>query len=207
MIKQKNCNYFFVHKETTLPYFLKDNVIFAGISVNEMDKALTSRIEANRKEYERLLKDNNYTDVRFNPKNGGLSAVHKEHNFDPTIGKFGIPRGDYERISLDVLYEYGNSVILESEKLGYEIKTPEGFLNGKLFDIKGIEGIGENNIINNLKSANKKGVESIVFYYHDKNLFSEKQIRESYQFYLRNSNRKRIQYVYYIVDGKLHALK
>ena len=48
-----------------------------------MDKVLADRIEANSKEYVRLLEDDNYTDVRFNPKNGALSAIHKEHRFDP----------------------------------------------------------------------------------------------------------------------------
>ena len=65
-----------------------------------------------------------------------------------------------------------------------------GFLNGKLFDIKGVEGTGKNNIINKFKGASKKEVESIVLYYHDKTIFSEKQIREGYQFYLRNSQNK-----------------
>ena len=41
-----------------------------GVFQNEMDKVLSDRIEANRKEYERLIKDDNYTDVRFNQKNG-----------------------------------------------------------------------------------------------------------------------------------------
>jgi len=43
---------------------------------------------ANRFENERLLKDDNYTDVRFNPKNGALAAIHREHNFDPKRGKY-----------------------------------------------------------------------------------------------------------------------
>ena len=70
-----------------------------------MNEALANRIEANRQEYYRLLEDSNYTGVRFNEKTGGLLAIHREHNFDPTIGKFGIPRGDYEKISVDVLYD------------------------------------------------------------------------------------------------------
>ena len=84
-----------------------------------MNKALEDRIEANRIEYERLLKDENYTDVRFNPNNGALLAIHKEHYFDPTIGIFGIQRGDYEKIASEVLFEYGMSIILNSEILGY----------------------------------------------------------------------------------------
>ena len=171
-----------------------------------MNRALADRIEANRKEYHRLLNDSNYTNVQFNEKTGGLLAVHRYHYFDPTIGIFGIPRGDYERLTSEMLYDYGMSVILKSELSGYKIKTPEGLLNGKLFDIKGIEGTGKNNIINNLKGASKKEVEAIVLYYHDKNLFSEKQLIEGYQFYLRNSHRKNIQHVYYIVDGKLYSL-
>jgi hypothetical protein len=73
-----------------------------------MDKSLADRIDANRNEYERLLIDDKYTNVRFNSRNGALSAIHKEHNFDPTIGIFGIPRGDYELISLDVRMQAKN---------------------------------------------------------------------------------------------------
>jgi hypothetical protein len=171
-----------------------------------VNEALIKQIEINKKVYERLFKDNNYTEVRFNPKTGALSAIHKEHNFDPTIGIFGIPRGDYERISLDVLYEYGRSVILDSEKMSRGIKIPEGTLDGKLFDIKGIEGAGKNNIINQFKDVSKKKAEILVFYYHDKNLFSKEQINNGYKFYRRNSKSQRITTVYYIVEGKLYLL-
>ena len=111
-----------------------------------MDNDLADRIAVNKQEYYRLMNDSNYIDVRFNPKNGALSAIHKNHNFDPTIGKFGISRGEYELISLEVLYEYGRSVVLESEKPSNNKqkthKFSEGFLDGKRFDIKGIEGTG-----------------------------------------------------------------
>lgn len=63
---------------------------------------------------------------------------HKEHQFDPTVGKFGIPRGDYEKNASEVLSKYGMNVVLLSEKQGYGAKTPDGYLSGKLFDIKGI---------------------------------------------------------------------
>ena len=172
-----------------------------------MDKVLSENIETNRKEYERLIKDGNYTDVRFNQKNGALSAIHREHHFDPTIGIFGMPRGNYERIVLNVLYDYGMAVILGSEKLGREIKVSEGYLNGSLFEIKGIEGMSKYNVIKDLKDASKKRAEVIVLYYHDINLFSEIQVRESYQSYLRNSKSKRIRLVYYIVENKVYSLK
>jgi hypothetical protein len=185
---------------------MKNRYFCGHFFINKMNRALADRIEANRIEYHRLLEDSNYTDVRFDDKTGGLLAIHRCHYFDPTVGIFGIPRGEYEKIASDTLYDYGMSVILKSEISGYLIKTPEGLLNGKLFDIKSIEGTGKNNIINNMKGASKKKVEAVVLYYHDKNMFSEKQLREGYQFYLRNSQSKHIQNVYYIVDGKLYLL-
>ena len=174
---------------------------------SSMDKALEVRIEANRKEYERLLKDDDYTDVRFNPRNGALSAIHKKHHFDPTIGKFGIPRGDYERISLDVLYEYGRCIILDSEYTKDGVKAPEGFLDGKRFDIKGVEGIGGRNIIDKISNAGRQGAESIVLYYHDANLFDFQKIVNSYKGYLKLSNTKTVQNVFYIVNNKLYKVE
>ena len=171
-----------------------------------MNKALSDKIETNKKEYERLLKDDNYTNVRFNPKNGALSAIHKDHNFDPTIGKFGIPRGDYELISLDVLYEYGNSIILESERLGEGIKTPDGLLNDVLFDIKGIEGNSNRMIKDAISKASGQGAEIIVLYFHDKNMFDRNIVENGYNKYLDNSKSKRIQKVYSIVDGYLYRI-
>ena len=175
----------------------------------EKQKNTVDRIEIVKEAREKYNSYNtiDWIQAGFDEFSGGYMVYHKDHFFDPTIGKFGIPRGDYERNASKVLVKYGKRVVLCSEKQEYREKTPDGLLNGILFDIKGIEGIGKNNIINNLKSANKKGVESIVFYFHDKKLFSEKQLIESYQFYLRNSKSKRIQQVYYIVDKKLYLLK
>ena len=116
-----------------------------------------------------------------------MSAIHKEHNFDPTIGKFGIPRGDYEKITLNVLYDYGRNAILCSERTPRGTQFADGLLDNNKFEIKGIDGIGKNNIANNL--------------------FSEEQIQKSYQSYLRNSKRKRISHLYYILNGKLYAIK
>ena len=172
-----------------------------------MNKALSDKIETNKADYYCLLNDSNYTDVRFNPKNGALSAIHKEHSFDPTIGKFGIPRGDYERISLDVLYEYGNKVILDSEKLGPNVKAIEGLLNENPFDIKGIEGTGKRNIIGKISDASSKGAEIVVLYYHDASMFDKQRIINAYIGYLKLSKINRIHTVYYIVNNKLHRIE
>ena len=168
-----------------------------------MNKALTDRIEANRKEYYRLLKNDNYTDVRFNPKNGALLAIHREHHFDSSIGKFGIPRGDYEKIAINILYDYGKSVVLWSEK-GIGIKSPEGLLDEKKFEIKSIEGTGKRNIEYKIYEASAQEAEIVVFYYHEESLFSKQQIVDGYNAYLRNSKSKKISVLYYILDKKLY---
>ena len=138
----------------------------------------------------------------------GYWVFHKEHRFDPTEGIFGIPRGDYERISSGVLMNYGMQVALGSEEQSgnnWE-KKPDGLLNEKIFEIKGVEGTGKENILKDIKDASKKGAEIVVFYYHEAHLFNEEQIRDNYQTYLRNSKSKRVRQIYYIVDSKLYTL-
>jgi hypothetical protein len=193
----------------TLPYFLKDNANFAGLKANDknfMERAEVRRIEANKAEYERLRKNQNYIDVRFNEKTGGLLAVHREHSFDPTIGKFGIPRGDYERIASEVLEKYGRSVVLESEKEQYKIRISEGKLDGHNFDIKGIEGVGKRNIIDKISEAGRQGAETVVLYYHDTGMFDYDRLVRGYKGYLNISKTKKVRTVYYIIDKKLHKL-
>ena len=162
---------------------------------------ISERIEANRSAYERLLKDDNYTDVRFNPINGALSAIHKDHFFDPTIGRFGIPRGDYERISVDVLFEYGNCVVLESEKKGFGIKTPDGMLNGIIFDIKGIEGSSQRLIKDAISKASGQGAEIAILYFQNKSIYNIGMVMDGFEKYLNNSHSKRVKTVYCIVEN------
>ena len=171
-----------------------------------MDRVLADKVEVNRIEHERLLKDVNYKDVRFNPKNGALTAIHKEHNFDPTIGKFGIPRGNYEKISLDVLSKYGRKVVLCSEKTPHGQKSSEGLLDDISFDIKGVEGTAERNITRKMYEASEKEADILVLYYHDKNLFNAQKILDSYKSYLRNSKSKSLKKIYYIVNRKLYEI-
>jgi hypothetical protein len=172
------------------------------MSIND---APQQRLAARRSEYERLKADPAYTNVKFDEKTGGLLAIHKDHNFDPTIGRFGIPRGDYERIAAEVLYDNGKSVILQSENMPDGIKTPEGLLDGKVFDIKGIENEGKK-IVRKIAVASKQGAATVVLYYHRNSNFSLQEISEAYSAYLRNSKSRKVQELYYIVDRKLYHL-
>ena len=185
---------------------LKDNATFAGISVKDINLE-------NKEEYIREAKvrfdaynTEDWIKAGFDENSGGYMTYHKKHHFDPTIGIFGIPRGDYEKITSKILMKYGMKVELSSEKPS-DNKKPDGLLNDKIFDIKAVEGTGKENVLKDIKDASKKGAETVVLYFHKKDWLDEKQIHENYQTYLRNSKSKRIQQVYYIVDGKLHILK
>jgi hypothetical protein len=164
-------------------------------------------MEENRKEFERLKNDPDYTEVKFDDKTGGLQATHKDHNFDPAIGIFGIPRGEYEKLVVEILYDYGYKAILESEKAGYKIKTPEGFLNDKIFDIKAIESDGKYTVRNKFLSANKQKVETVVLYYHETSVFSIQKLKEGYGQYINMAKADNIKTIYYIIENKLYRFK
>ncbi|MDR0415236.1 MAG: hypothetical protein LBH84_07485 [Prevotellaceae bacterium] len=171
-----------------------------------MEKVNLQRIDSNRAEYMLLKNDSSYVDVRFNERTGGLLAIHREHHFDPTIGKFGLPRGDYATIAAEELYQPGNCVLLESETSSYGIKGSEGLLDREKFDIKGVEGTGKRNIEYKIYNASEKGAKIAVLYYHDKSVFSAQNIVDGYSSYLRNSKSKKIKTVYYILDGELYKV-
>ena len=99
--------------------------------------------EENFQEYLRLREDPNYYDVSFDEKSGGVSAVHKEHYFDKNVGPFGIPKGEYEKITVNTLRKRGHLIYLESENAPDGVKTPDGVLDGQIMEIKAIEGIGK----------------------------------------------------------------
>ncbi|MDR2764736.1 MAG: DUF935 family protein [Tannerella sp.] len=155
------------------------------------------RIGDNRKEFERLKDEPDYTDVKFDPKTGGLYAEHTQHNFDPN-------RGKYEREAAKVLYNYGRKIIFASERAPRGIKTPDGTLDDIPFDIKSIEGTGENNIKHKFNDAHRQGVETVVLYFTDKKYFSEDRILKGYKKYLGAVKNDTIKNILYIVDGKLH---
>jgi len=129
-----------------------------------MNKTLADKIKANRKEYHRLLKDSDYTNVRFNPKNGALSAIHQEHVFDPK-------RGKYEIHVQEVGYKYGNAVVLDREPGNiYKVKYTDGTWNGKQFEISSRETATPQNIKKGLNHcAGKPNVKIAILYFPNDN--------------------------------------
>ena len=170
---------------------------------------------ANRTEYieEARARFNSYhTDEweksYFDEYSGGYCVYHKEHKFDPKKGKFGISRGEYEKRASEILAKHGMRVVLGPEPSGDENKKADGFLNGRVFDIKSRENIFENSdkVKRKISEASKQKAEIIVFYFHDKNMFDKDIIIEGYGKYLKNSKSKRIQKVYCVVEKRLYRM-
>ena len=113
-------------------------------------KETESRYAANRKEYERLLADENYQDVAFNEENGGLKATHVGHNFDHL-------RGIYEKTVQEVGYKSGHSIIFGAEPQNmYRKRSTEGLWDNLFFEIGSAENNTPNNVRNALKHCAKK---------------------------------------------------
>jgi len=79
---------------------LKNNVNFADISVNKINVVGRTELLKAAKEKYNSYNTNDWVRERFDEFSGGYIVYHKEHQFDPTVGKFGIPRGDYEKKSI-----------------------------------------------------------------------------------------------------------
>ena len=160
----------------TLPYFIQDNeqlvsrtLARKGVPDKDVHSIFTSatntkeyrQIILNRKaEYEKYLSSPDYIDVLFNAHNGGLMAIHKEHNFDHI-------KGDYEKNVLSVGYRSGHSVVLLGEGgKGKGVSYADGMWDGKPFEIAGAETATSNNIKKALNHcASKNGVRVAVVYF------------------------------------------
>ena len=142
--------------------------------------------EDNYQEYLRLRNDPNYSDVIFDDVSGGVSAVHRNHQFDSQIGAFGIKKGDYEKISVNILRERGHAVILESETAPDGIMSPDGFIDGIIMEIKAVEGQGKWAIKDKLHIATRQGASCVILYFHDKKLYSYERIEDGWFKYLND---------------------
>jgi hypothetical protein len=163
---------------------LKDNANFAGISVNKINVIGRAELIKEAKTKYNSYNPDYWVKAGFDEFSGGYRVYHKLHQFDPTIGKFGISRGDYEKNASEVLSKYGMRVALDSEISERGIKTADGLLNGVLFDVKGIEGKSSRIVKDKISEASKQGAEVVVLYYHDKNMFDIDFVRDGYEKYL-----------------------
>lgn len=169
----------------------KDKVVFPPKHpyfklAKEEKKAVIEAIDGdmkrvrNMEEYNRLIEDENYTDVAFDKKSGGIMATHKDHNFVAEVGRYNISRGEYEKHAQKALFRAGYSVILQSEKQSMPgIKTPDGLLDGKVMDIKGVEG----NPLYSINRANTQQVHTCILYYHEAKEFDIDYVRHQWNLF------------------------
>ena len=144
------------------------------------------RREENYHEYLRLLQNDDYLDVTYDEQSGGVSAVHRLHKFDKKIGAYGIRRGDYELIVVDVLRKAGYRIILESERTIQKTKQCDGLLDDIPMEIKSVEGLGTWTIRTKLIAAMKQHAECIVLFFPEETLYSAFRIREGIRLFLSN---------------------
>lgn len=133
----------------------------------------TTRKEERKKQFEKLKNDPKYTDVDFNPNNGGLKATHIDHNFDNK-------KGWYERRIQSIGFEEGHAVVLEAEPGNtFKHKHSEGTWNGNVMEIAGAEIGSSANIRNALKHcASKPNVKVAVVFFPDSNALSVSNIEK-----------------------------
>ena len=85
------------------------NCPFIRACINELARKDNAR--RNKELYRRLKEDKNYGHVKYDRISGGMSASHKEHNFDKVGGK-------YEKTAQNVGRRNGHAVILEKLQVG-----------------------------------------------------------------------------------------
>ena len=146
--------------------------------------------EENFQEYQRLLNDPNYYDVTFDEQSGGVSAVHKDHQFDKNTGPFGYKRDFYEKESVRVLMKNGHSIILEPElSSGTEVcKTFDGILDGLPAEIKAIESNGRWAIRTKIEKAEKQGALIVILFFPMNELFSETRVVQGIKDYMTSGH-------------------
>ena len=146
----------------SMPYVLRDNSKYIALTNGDTETEQLAdfvRRDYNKHTANALAADNNYTDVQYDPKSGGMKATHIGHNFDPHTGH-------YERSVRDVAYMNGEKVILGNEPSNhYKQKSTEGTWNDRLMEIASAETATPKNIRSALKHCvSKPGAEVAVIY-------------------------------------------
>lgn len=163
--------------------------------------------DENFQEYLRLLNDPNYYNVTFDEKSGGVSAIHKDHQFDKKIGPFGIKRGAYEHTAITILRNNGYMVTLASEKTEVGSKQCDGFVYYSSMEIKTVEGEGRWAIRTKIYDAAKQGADVVVLLFPNKNLYNLERVLEGWKMYeevrIRNIDWPSISSIMVIVEQNL----
>jgi len=162
-----------------------------------MDTARSEHIESNRIEYDRLLKDENYTSVRFNPQNGGLMAIHKGHKRNnPKEETYydGLTSVDLEKKCQEILFKNGHRCVLENENIrdsnGNLVTALDSNTNGIAMDIRSATKNVRNyrNMLDEkndqLEKYNRRAdvvnSNAVILYFHDASFYNGQKVDDGY---------------------------
>ena len=130
--------------------------VLSMLREKKKEQELSPQMMERLQQYWELSKNPNYQHVEFNEENGGIKAIHIEHNKD----KHGWP---YEEQALIAGFSRGDCVVLESEMGGQNRQRfVEGKWNGLSFEVAGCETATVNNIRNGLKHCASKRITDIA---------------------------------------------
>lgn len=122
----------------------------------DMAREEVRRVIANAEQYNRLKDNPDYMEVRFDNYTGGVSAIHREHNFHKVGGVF-------EREVMQAGYNEGMSVILGKERSSViGERFTEGLWNGKQFEVAGKQAARDKDYLNGLKHCASKRTTQIA---------------------------------------------
>ena len=187
--------------------------------MREMDEK--EQLTAARQTYERLKADPDYTDVKFDPKTGGVKATHRGHTQHTSAKERtyfdGLTGDDLERQCQDQLFRTGHTAILRDESQkdsnGNYLPSLDLELDGRLMDIRSITVgtyygnalMAKNKQLGNINKKTKIKADSLCLYFHDSTLFSEERLLKDIKWYQNHvievGSKQRIKHLYVVVDG------
>lgn len=196
--------------------------VFAAMeaSPRQLDNAMgkESRSAANLRLYRAYANDPDYKDVYFDSTSGGMTAVHKghnwEHNSSDTMRFFdGMTKEDLEKEFAMEVVRMGGSAIMQDESRkradGTKLPALDVKLNGILTDVRSVTertDTYKNHLDNKKKQLTKWNRENpnnksrtITLYFHDPSMFSEKKMSDTLNEVRRY--RRNYRYVKVVVRG------
>lgn len=162
-----------------------------------------------------------YTDVKFDPKSGGVKATHRGHTQHTSAKERtyfdGLTGNDLERQCQDQLFRTGHTAILRDESQkdsnGNYLPSLDLELDGRLIDIRSITVgtyygnalMAKNKQLGNINKKTKIKADSLLLYFHDSTLFSEERLLKDIKWYQNHvievGSKQRIKHLYVVVDG------
>ncbi len=189
----------------------------------EHDKLLAERCA----EYQKYKTDKNYDpeSVKYDPKTGGLKAIHKGHNVhknDENILIDGMTGDQLEKECQDEIYRMGHKAILRNEQILQPNGNIASCLDLELDDrIMDIVSVTEYNGKYGSKFTKKDGQikrareqsgdisDSVCIYFHDPSMFHEDVFVHDMDWYkkYKEGHTQRIHHVHVVIRGGYDIIK